>query len=317
MALPSGLAAQIGWAQESTWGTPVTVSTFAPLVSESISAEFARLESAGIIAGRTILDTDQVKAGNTTISGDIQLEAYEQSIGTLLKHALGSVSSTTASAPYTHTITPGTLTGLGLTMQVGRPATSGTVAPFTFSGVKVESLELSVAPGEIATIGASVVGKAVATNTALAAVSYAAQASRPFTGIEATTSTWGGANPNVTQFNLSIANNLAAERRYLGTKLIAEPLQADLRTIEGTLACEFSSMALWEDYAALTYRDIVVTMTNGVESLSLTVFSRLDSVEPQVGGKGIVMTEIPFVVTGDGSDADAITVIYTADDATI
>lgn len=317
MALPSGLAAQIGWAQETTWGTPVTVTTFAPLVSESIGYEVARLESSGIITGRTITDTDQVKAGNVTVSGDIQLEAFEQSIGTLLKHALGSVSSTTASAPYTHTITPGTLTGLGLTVQVGRPDVGGTVRPYTFSGCKVDSLELSIAAGEIATLGVTLVGKDVATNTSLAAASYQAQATRPFTGIEATTSTWGATTPNITAVTLSVANNLAAERRFLGTDTVAEPLQAERRTVDGTLSVEFSSLALWEDYAALTYRDLTVTCTNGVETLSYVAHARLDGVEPQVGGPGIVTAEIPYVVNGDGSDADGITITYTSDDSTI
>lgn len=316
MALPSGLAAQIGWAEETTWGTPVTVDTFAPLVSESIGFEKTRLESSGIISGRTILDTDQVKAGNRTVSGDIQLEAYEQSIGTVLKHALGTVS-TTGSGPYTHTITPGDLTGLGLTVQVGRPDVGGTVRPYTFSGCKVESVELAIAAGEIATLGVSVVGKDVATNTALASVSYAAQASRPFTGIEATTSTWGGGALEIKQVSLSIANNLDADRRFLGTDTIDEPLQAELRTIDGSLEVEFSSLALWEDFASLTYRDLIVTATNGVESLSYTVHARLDGVEPQVGGRGLVTTDIPYVVSGDGSDADAVTIVYTSDDATI
>ena len=316
MALPSGLAAQIGWAEETTWGTPVTVDTFAPLVSESIGFEKTRLESSGIISGRTILDTDQVKAGNRTVSGDIQLEAYEQSIGTVLKHALGTVS-TTGSGPYTHTITPGDLTGLGLTVQVGRPDVGGTVRPYTFSGCKVESVELAIAAGEIATLGVSVVGKDVATNTALASVSYAAQASRPFTGIEATTSTWGGGALEIKQVSLSIANNLDADRRFLGTDTIDEPLQAELRTIDGSLEVEFSSLALWEDFASLTYRDLIVTATNGVESLSYTVHARLDGVEPQVGGRGLVTTDIPYVVSGDGSDADAVTIVYTSDDASI
>ena len=316
MALPSGLAAQIGWAEETTWGTPVTVDTFAPLVSESIGFEKTRLESSGIISGRTILDTDQVKAGNRTVSGDIQLEAYEQSIGTVLKHALGTVS-TTGSGPYTHTITPGDLTGLGLTVQVGRPDVGGTVRPYTFSGCKVESVELAIAAGEIATLGVSVVGKDVATNTALASVSYAAQASRPFTGIEATTSTWGGGALEIKQVSLSIANNLDADRRFLGTDTIDEPLQAELRTIDGSLEVEFSSLALWEDFASLTYRDLIVTATNSVESLSYTVHARRDGVEPQVGGRGLVTTDIPYVVSGDGSDADAVTIVYTSDDATI
>ena len=44
---------------ESTYGTPVTVDRFFPLVSESLAGEVERIESAAIIAGNTMLTSEQ------------------------------------------------------------------------------------------------------------------------------------------------------------------------------------------------------------------------------------------------------------------
>lgn len=317
MALPSGLAAQFGWAEETTWGTPVTVDTFVPLISESMTKpQIDRIKSSGIIAGRTIMDVDQIKTGNRTVSGDVQLEAYEQSVGTLLKHALGT-ASTTGAGPYTHTLTPGDLTGLGLTVQIGVPGTGGTVHPFTFEGCKVNSAEIGFAAGEVTTLGVSFLGKDCVTNTSLESASYAAQATRPLTGIEATTTTWGGSNIDIRSGTLSVNNNLADDRRNVGTAVVDEPLQAGDREVTGSLTAEFEDLSLYNDFAVVSFADLVVTITNGTESLGWTAHADLTEVSPSVDGKGIVTVDVPYEVAGDGSDADGITLTYVSDDATI
>lgn len=68
----TGIAAQIGYAIETTVGTPTTVTAFVPLVSESLTGERARLESAGIIAGRRVLSSNQWNGGDITVAGSVQ-----------------------------------------------------------------------------------------------------------------------------------------------------------------------------------------------------------------------------------------------------
>lgn len=153
----TGIDAQIGYALESTVGTPVTVTAFLPLVSETLMQERARLESAGIIAGRTVLTSNQWNGGDITVSGSVQHELYNRGLGKLFTAMFGAVS-TTGAGPYTHTFTPGDLTGDALTVQVGRPATNGTVYPFTYAGMKVASWEIACSAGEIATLGLDLVG---------------------------------------------------------------------------------------------------------------------------------------------------------------
>jgi len=156
MALKSGLAAQIGFADEVTPGVPVAPTLFVPLVSEGITHDRERLESEGIIAGRRTLHEDMWNGGNATISGSIGLELYNRSLTKLFKHMFGAVA-TVGSGPYTHTFTPGDLDDDSLTVQVGRPGVGGVVHPFTFAGCKVPSWELACSQGEIATLGIDVV----------------------------------------------------------------------------------------------------------------------------------------------------------------
>ena len=52
MAIGSGLGAQIGFAEESTYGTPVTVTRFLEFNNESVKTELAQVTSMGLGRGR-------------------------------------------------------------------------------------------------------------------------------------------------------------------------------------------------------------------------------------------------------------------------
>lgn len=317
MAAPSSISCSWGYKQESVFGTPVTVDTFVPLVSETVTQEIERLESEGIMAGRRFLDSDQWKAGPKTVGGDIQLELYEQSIGTLLKVCLGTVN-TSGSGPYAHVLTPGSLTGLGLTQQFGRTDVGGTTRAFTYAGTKFPSWELAVEAGQIGTLGLTTFGTvAETTATGLASVSYAAQGTRPFVANEVTVNSIGGTTTNMKGFKLSCDNGLDLDRRFLGSSMPAEPLEMDRRDYTGELNLEFSSLTDYNRFVNGTEADVLVTLSNGVESLAINVHVRFDGTTPTVNQKGLVLLDQPFRVLGDGTDADAITITYTSDDATV
>jgi hypothetical protein len=159
MTLKSGLAGQIGFGEESTWGVGVTPTVFLPLVSEKLTAEVDFIESDAVYAGRRLLLADQVGLGTWKVGGDIGLELTNKSVGLLFKHMFGGVS-TTGSGPYVHTFTPGDLAGLGLTVQVGRPGSStGTVDPYTYVGSKISEWELGCKAGENATLGLTILAR--------------------------------------------------------------------------------------------------------------------------------------------------------------
>lgn len=148
MTLRSGLAGQIGFGDETTWGVAVTPTVFVPLVEESLSQEIDRLESAGIIAGARVVRSQQWGEGDISCTGAVGLELYDRDTGLLLKHMFGGTS--TADGAFS----PADLTGNGLTVQVGRPDTNaGVVRPYTYAGSKVASWEIRLRAGQNVTLG--------------------------------------------------------------------------------------------------------------------------------------------------------------------
>lgn len=381
MALKSGLASQIGFVTESTAGVAKTPTLFLPFVDEGIELEKERLESEGIYAGRRTLDSDAWNGGNNTVSGDVGLELTNRGLGVLFKHCFGGVA-TTGAGPYTHTFTPGDLSGVSFTTQVGVPGVGGTVHPKTASGCKVASWELACSAGEIATFGMSVIGQKlqlgsrvvtdgvlnetttvtsataawtaadvgksfsatgvpagayIVSITSATSIVISAAATATATGVSITTGlalasaslpanikplkfnhgtvTIGGTAVNVKAATISGDNGLADDRRFIGDQNIAEPLEADLRTYEGTLDLEFTDLTEWNRYVAGDEFDIVLAFTSGADSVTVTAHARYDGGSPSVSGRQIVEQSLPFKVIGDGSDADAITAVLINGDS--
>lgn len=151
MATRSGIATQWGFKAESTWATPVVVDKFLPILGFTPPSNLVeRLESAGIIAGRLVMTSQQHAIGRKPCAYGIETELYDRDIATLISHIMGDASSA---------YTPGDLYGFGLTVQVGVPDVSGTVQPFTYSGSKIVGAALGCGVGEIARLGLDLVAK--------------------------------------------------------------------------------------------------------------------------------------------------------------
>lgn len=310
----SGISAQLGFAEETTWGTVVTPDRFLPLVSESLSNEIERLESEAIVAGRLTLDADGWAPGGKSASGDLNLELYNAGIGLLLEHALGAVE-TTGTDPYTHEFTPALLFGKGLTVQIGRPGVAGTVHPFTYSGCKVASWELTAEVGSFARLTLSLVGKEETTATeALAEVSYPAGL-KPFRFTHGTLSL-GGSAFKVKGATISGENALDTDRRFLGTDVIDEPIDNGLRTYGGNLTAEFTDLTAYNRFVNGTTAALELAFTNGTETLTVAMGAvRFDGTTPQVGGREVLELPLPFKSVA-ASDAAALTITVVNGDAT-
>ncbi len=315
MALKSGLAAQVGLKTESTWGTAVTVDRFTPLVSESMTEQIARMESAGIVPGARLLRSAQWAAGDVEVSGDLGFELYQQGVGLWFRHMFGGLS-TSGAGPYTHTFTPGDMADDHFTLQIGKPDVSGTVQPFTFAGCKVSEWELAAKAGELVTLGVSVVGKSLATGTALATSSFGTGSGTPFTFKHASV-TVGGSAANVKEISLKGNNGLTTDRRFIGSELIAEPLEAELREYSGEATLEFESLTQMNYFRNATENALVLTITAGASaSVTITTNVRWDGSTPEVDGRGVVELKAPFKCTASSTDASAITAVMVNSDST-
>lgn len=314
MALGSGLAAQFGFVSEVTYGTAVTVTKFCPLIEDSFVEEIPRTESAGIIAGKRVIHSDQWTPGIQRVAGDVGLELYQQGVGTLFRHMLGSVTSSVTNSIGTHTFSPGDLTGQSMTVQIGKPQVGGVVTPFTYSGVKVTSWEMSIVPGEAVGLGLSLVSKSVTTGTALASATYITHGARPHWGHSTglTAVSISGSNVCVRQLVINGDNMLDVERFCIGQTTIDEPLESGLRTFGGTATIEFSSTAQYQRFNQGGEYPISATVfASSSAFVSMVLNARFDGATPAVAGPGLIVVEYPFkcVATSLTNDATAISAV--------
>ena len=251
MAQPSGLSGQIGLKAESTYGTPVTVDRFFPLVSESLAGEVERIESAAIIAGNTMLTSEQWTPGLVTVGGDTGFELTDRSCGILFKAMFGAVSTIGFRELHAH-VHPWHLGSY--TINAGRPATDGTVHPACCTGSKVASWELACKVGEIATlgltwmcqneqIGSRTVTDGVTTNSSKA-IRRRRQRSRRLTSAKIISGTGIAANTTIAAVTSSTAATLSANATATGTGIRSRSVRPSRRRrAPGALPLKFTGAA--------------------------------------------------------------------------
>lgn len=281
MATGSGLDAQIMFAQESAWGTPVTVTRSLEFNSESMSQDITYLDSQGLHVGNTFKRSARTKQSRFSVGGDVEMEIPTIGAGMIVRNMLGSATTTTtqiaSTTAYKQIHTPGGLLGMGLTCQVGRPEpATGTVRPFTYAGCKVSKWEIGVKDNAIPTLKVTLTGRSEATATALATAAFLSGSTvysfkdvtlklggTVATSLGETTITSGVAVAAVVKdITISGDNALATERFGIGNAgLKKEPLQNGMNTITGKLGAEFAKAEFYDVYTAGTPTAVQLTMT--------------------------------------------------------
>ena len=307
--MSGGADAQIGWKSESTPGTAVVVDTFQPFVSENIKQNIEYLDTATISARKVLRLTKQ---GSKMVEGGFSMELPNQDVAVLMKHMFGGVS-TTGAGPYVHTYTPDALEGDALTVQVGRPASTGTVHPFTYAGCKISEWTIAASVGQIATLDCSVVGMTETTGTALASASYASDW-EPFVFTEASLSITGSSVATVRDVTLS-GNNAIERRVRLGSATSVQPLEIGLRSYTGTITTDFDDLTHYGLFTAGTETALVLTFDNGTDDLEITCNIQFTGETPEVGGFDLLGQSLPFRCISSTSDAAAITAVLTNGEA--
>ena len=329
MAIRSALAAQLGLAESSTFGTYQTPTRFLEFLEESLEYQIERVESAGLRANNRVLRTDRYAPGQKRVEGSITVEPATKGYGLILKHALGSSSISTpsgATLARLHAHTLGDIYGTSLTVQVGRPDTSGTVQPFSFLGCRVDSINFTSSVDEILQSEVSLVGQDMTTSQALATATYpttgSAAAYEQFYWTQGVVSIGGSSVAVVTDFEIEVNNNLKSDRYFLGGATMSEPIIAGMTEITGTITMEFLNLTAYNRFTANTQAAINAkwTAATAIEGSTYPYFeiditkARFDAGgDPQVGGPDVLTQEIPFKVLNDGTNTP-ITINYLTSD---
>lgn len=308
--MPGGQDGQIGFKSESTVGTAVTVDQFTPFLSESIQNDIEYLDTQTVSARKVLRLT---KPGRKSVQGSIELELANTDLATILNNAFGAVS-TTGAGPYTHTFTPADLTGQAMTVQVGRPASTGTVHPFTYAGCKVSSWTIDANVGDIATLSLDILGMSETTGTALASASYDSSW-EPFTFVEAGLTIAGSSAATVKRFTITGDNSVELRHR-LGSATSLEPLETSLRSYTGTVVTDFDSLTHYNLFVNGTEAALVALFDNGTETLTITTNVQFVGETPTNGGFELLEQPLPFRCLSSTDDATAITAELVNSEAT-
>lgn len=313
MANDAGLFGQLGIAEEVTWGTAVTPTRFYELLSESLAAEYARVQSEGIRSGQRVLRSDDWTTGIQRVSGSVELELTTRNMALLFKHAMGAVN-TTGSGPYTHTCTPGDLTGKGLTVQVGRPGTAGTVHPFTINGAKVEAWELGFELDETTKLTLDLVGKTETTATALATASYTS--SNDVYAFTHGSISLGGSVAKVKSGTVRGENPMNTDRIFLGDSSINQPIENARREYTFDLTAEFENLTAYQRVVNATEASMSLAFTRGTSSVTVTGNVRFDEATPELSGFDLLEQPLSGMFVATGADSTAISVVIVSGEST-
>lgn len=292
MATGSGLDSQIGFAQETVWGTPVTVTRFIEYNSETLKFDPTWLEPNALHNGLKFKRTSRATVSRTSVQGDVTFDVNTLGMGMLIRNMLGSATATTtliSGSAYKQIHTPGDFRGLGLTCQVSRPEPgTGTRVPFTYEGLKVAKWEFSLKDNDTPSLKLSFDGQAEATATALATASYLAasttynfsQATLKLGGTPTTASgetTIASGTPVaaiVKDISFSGSTPMATDRFGLGNGgQKAEQLENGIPTITGKMSAEFAKTEFYDVYKAGTAMALQLDLTGAVLGATTYLFS--------------------------------------------
>lgn len=344
MPIGSGLSAQAGWAEETTYGTFVTPAMFAEFNSETLALAKNVAQSAGLRAGGRVARVGNRVVTTRAAAGALAMDVSSRGMGKLLKHMLGTPSPTAvvigATGIYRQIHVPGDLAGRSLAFQIGRPQSDGTVRAYSYPGAKFTGWELACAVDQILGLTLNVDARTEDTGQALGTVSYTTANEEKFhfgqlaIAIGGTVATTAGRTTvsgspaallGARGFSLKASTPLDASRFFAGGGgLKSDQIENGWRTYTLDLDTEFiSKTQLYDAFAADTTVTIQITLTGtvvvtgGTAVLRITIpAGKLDSGSPQVGGPDVIKNPVTLLAMEDGTNP-VIQIEYESPDATV
>jgi hypothetical protein len=316
----SGLGAQLGIADETTYGTYVAPTRFLEFTDENMNLAIDRNESKGLRSGQNFLRTDHWQSGKRQAPGSVTMELGNKGYGVLFKHMLGTIGTTADGAGKKHTATPGDLFGKSFTAQFARSDIGATDNPFSYMGCKVADWEIGQKLDEFLTLKLGLDANDETTAQALVAATAPTETELfHWSGLVITV---GGANFDAVDFNAKCVNNLKADRYFLkGSRLKKEPIQNKMRDLTGTLTGEFESLTAYNRFVNGTIAPIILTWTCVATydtakpfKLVMTMNNcRFDGDTPNLKAQDVIQQPLKFKALDDGSLAVVQFDYYTSD----
>lgn len=274
----------VGYAAESVYGTPVTVTRWLEFTDEGLDWKPNKVQGKGLRVGSRVGRSNRRVITTYDGGGSTSHEVMSKGFGIPFRAAFGAGASTLVSgSTYQQNFTLDDAPS-SLTIQKGVVDSTGTVQPYTFAGCMCKSLELSLDNAGILQAKFDWDAKNMATATAYAAPSYPAGGSLFHFAQGAITiggtvtaptttalATGGTAVANVRDFSLNLDNAMGASRFNLGgSGLKGGAAPRGVRGLSGKMKVEVTDTVLRDAILADTELAVVLTLTSA-ETLSTGV----------------------------------------------
>lgn len=320
-----GLDSRIAFGEQADYVTRATPDRSFEFLNESITADYQRLESQAL---RSSQFNPRWAEGSIAVDGDVSFELANQGFGLLLEHAFGNVSTEelVVGEAFRHTFTPGdknTMAGRNLTGQIVRGGDQG--VPFDYVGLKVAQLQISCDVDQIAQVQVTFAGREELVDQHPAHTLAIPDNLVLMTFVHGALSI-AGSEIAVNSASATLENNLATDRRRLGSKLRRNMMQNGFRTMSGNFNADFQSdVALYNRYVSgeesqleLVFDAGPIGTTGENFQLRLVGNVRYNGETPTVGGPEEIRQNIEWqsVPTDADGDAGAITCEYVTSDDT-
>jgi hypothetical protein len=310
MALKIGGLSSIGMGQETTWGTAVTPTDFVEFTSESLKMDINR------IAVEAINGTASLKKHvdlQKEVKGDIAFPVNaDDCIGMLLKVFFGQSATSQQQGTYIaylHTfkgnnryITDG-VKGSGLTLQVVRDSIG-----FDYSGCLPSVLKFDVAQNGLLNCTASMIGKIAAIQGTPTSATFTTQNPLVFSSCVVNKT---GSPIEVVSASVVIDNGVVSSN-LLGQTTVKRP-EIGGRKVTGNLLINFEDSIVYNDFINGTNYEITLTATGAVITGAYSYYLKftlgnvvfLNNPTPNVGNKGVITQNVPFMALyDDATDQD-------------
>ena len=313
MTYSNGTDAHLVYAVEATPFSRTTPSIAVPLIQESMADTGNQpIMRPGIIKGRRVSHGSDRSKSN--VGGQVSVPLTAESIGSLLRCGLGTVS-TSGAGPYTHTITPGEPDPFS--MQIGWTDNAATAFRKDYIGCLVDGMTLDVQADQHPTLQLDLKARSEE-DDAYAAITPSYATLTYFEFSDFTVNFDAGGTECFDTISINWANNLYRSPAICPTNPRATIYEdSGLHVVTGTIGHDFSSWTRYAKFTAGTEATLQVVGTAGASTITIDLNIIFTGETPQVAGRERIKQGIPFEVQSGTSDADGCTVTLVNTDATI
>jgi hypothetical protein len=295
MATAAGNRVQMAYVPETVFGTTPATPQMILIPMHSTTLDLTKQ----IISDPTIV-SDRMKRferhGNKQVGGNLVASLQHAQWDDFIEAALGGTWTTNVckvgSTVRSFTIEEGFLD----------------IAQYRrFTGVRVNSWEVSISPNAIVTSTFALIGKDVTTSTSPLDASPTAVLNKAPLVHNGMTITVGGSAVTATACSFSVTNN--ANANFAIGSSSALDITSQESTVSGSITFYFENMTAYNRFVNETSAAISLTLTEGSDTVTISIpNAKFNGASIPVSGPGVVFVTQPFVALYDNTAATTISV---------